>query len=160
HTMYGRRIAVRHCWLVTIFRHIVERQRSMAVTRTSIGEFAAAYARDSIAVAALAVLGLILLAAVCAPLVSPQNPYDLAQLDILDAKLPPGGKGMAGATYWLGTDDQGRDMLSGILYGLRISLGVGVASTVVALAIGMAVGLTAGYAGGWTDNLIMRLVDL
>jgi peptide/nickel transport system permease protein len=63
-------------------------------------------------------------------------------------------------TFWLGTDDQGRDMLSGILYGLRISLGVGGLSTFIALAIGMVVGLVAAYAGGWVDALVMRLVDL
>jgi len=132
----------------------------VAVARTSYGEFAAEFARDRIALGALAALALILLAAVFAPVISPQNPYDLAQLDILDSKLAPGGKSMAGMTFWLGTDDQGRDMLSAILYGLRISLGVGALSTVVALGIGMTVGLVAAYAGGWIDALIMRLVDL
>lgn len=132
----------------------------MVEARTSIGEFAVAFARDRIAVVALAVLVLILLAAVSAPLISPQNPYELAQLDILDAKLAPGAKGADGMTFWLGTDGQGRDMLSGILYGLRISLGVGALSTAVALTIGVVVGLVAGYAGGWLDSLIMRLVDL
>ena len=126
----------------------------------AFGQFAAVFARDRIAVAALAVLALILLAAVSAPLVSPQNPYELAQLDILDAKLVPGATSADGMTFWLGTDGQGRDMLSGILYGLRISLGVGALSTAVALAIGVAIGLVAGYAGGWLDSLIMRLVDL
>ncbi len=118
------------------------------------------FARDPIAVAALIALGIILLAAVFAPLISPQNPYNLAQLDILDSKLAPGAKGGEGFTFWLGTDEQGRDMFSAILYGLRISLGVGALSTIVALAIGMAVGLIAAYAGGWLDGLIMRLVDL
>ena len=121
---------------------------------------AADFARDRIAVAALAILVLVLLAAIGAPLVSPQNPYDLAQLDILDSKLAPGAKAGAGFTYWLGTDDQGRDMLSGIFYGLRTSLAVGAISTLVALALGMTVGLVAAYAGGWVDALIMRLVDL
>ncbi len=121
---------------------------------------AAGFARDRIAVAALAVLILVLLSAVFAPVVTPQNPYDLAQLDILDSKLPPGAKSLDGKSYWLGTDEQGRDMLSAILYGLRISLGVAVLATVAALAVGMAIGLLAGYAGGWTDGLVMRLVDL
>src|SRR5262245_5464709 len=101
-------------------------------------------------------LALILFAAVFAPLLSPQNPYNLAQLDILDSKLAPGEKAAEGFTYLLGSDEQGRDMFSAILYGLRISLGVGVMSTVVALAIGMAVGLVSAYVGGWLDNLIMR----
>jgi len=123
-------------------------------------EFTAGFARDRVAVAALAVLVLILLAAIGAPLVSPQNPYNLAELDIFDSKLAPGAKAGAGFTFWLGSDDQGRDMVSAILYGLRISLGVGALSTFIALALGMAIGLVAAYAGGWADNLIMRVVDL
>lgn len=118
------------------------------------------FAASRIALGALCVLALILAAAILAPLVSPQNPYNLAELDILDSKLEPGAKSISGATFWLGTDDQGRDMLSAILYGLRISLGVGAASTFAALAIGMAIGLAAAYAGGWLDAVIMRIVDI
>jgi peptide/nickel transport system permease protein len=118
------------------------------------------FARDRIAAAALVVLGIVLLAAIFAPWVTPQNPYNLAQLDILDSKLAPGMKATAGFTLWLGSDEQGRDMYSAILYGLRISLGVGATSTAIALALGMAIGLVSAYAGGWLDNLIMRLVDL
>jgi len=132
----------------------------MQLTETPLREFTAGFARDRIAVVALGVLFLILLAAVFAPFLSPQNPYNLAQIDILDSKLAPGLKGTDGFTFWLGTDEQGRDMYSAILYGLRISLGVGVVSTIVALAIGMAIGLIAAYSGGWLDHLIMRLVDL
>ena len=131
-----------------------------AVAQTPARDLAAGFARDRIAVAALGVLTLILLAAIFAPLLSPQNPYNLAQLDILDSKLAPGAKGGAGFTFWLGSDEQGRDMFSAILYGLRISLGVGATSTLIALAIGTTVGLVSAYAGGWLDNLIMRLVDL
>jgi peptide/nickel transport system permease protein len=123
-------------------------------------EFAANFAQSRVAVAGFVALCLILVAAISAPLISPQNPYDLAQLDIMDSKLAPGEKSLSGATYVLGTDDQGRDMLSAILYGLRISLGVGVMATVAALAIGLAIGLISAYAGGWLDALIMRLVDL
>jgi peptide/nickel transport system permease protein len=123
-------------------------------------EFATGYARSRVAVAALVVLLLILAVALGAPLISPQNPYDLAQLDIMDSKLAPGAKSVTGATFLLGTDDQGRDMLSAIFHGLRISLGVGMLSTVVALSIGIVVGLVAAYIGGWTDALIMRVVDL
>jgi peptide/nickel transport system permease protein len=122
--------------------------------------FTAAFARSRTALAAAGVLALILLIALFAPLVSPQNPYDLAQLDIMDSKLEPGAKGLEGNVFILGTDDQGRDMLSAIFYGLRISLGVGVMSTVAALALGMAIGLVSAYAGGWVDGLIMRIVDL
>jgi peptide/nickel transport system permease protein len=111
-----------------------------------------------------AVFGLVLLAAIltvaiAAPLISPQNPYDLAQLDVMDGRLPPGAK-TDGGTFWLGTDDQGRDMLSAIFYGLRISLTVGVVSTVVALALGLALGLAAAYLGGRTETVIMRIADI
>ena len=133
---------------------------STATAAAPLREFAANYSKSRIALAALGVLVLILAAALCAPLISPQNPYDLAQLDIMDSKLAPGAKSGAGWTFWLGTDDQGRDMLSAIFHGLRISLGVGVTSTLAALAIGIVVGLLATHAGGWIETIIMRLVDL
>ncbi len=123
-------------------------------------EFSRDFARDRIALVACWLLCLLLLAAVAAPLITPQNPYDLAQLDILDSKLAPGAKSAVGTTYWLGTDDQGRDMYSAILYGLRISLGVGVLSTIAALGLGLFIGLIAARAGGWLEALIMRIVDL
>ena len=132
----------------------------MNAAQTPLRDFTASFSRDRIAVVALATLVAILLAAIFAPWVTPQNPYNLAQLDIMDSKLAPGLKATAGFTFWMGSDEQGRDMFSAILYGLRISLGVGVTSTFFALAIGMAIGLVSAYAGGWLDNLIMRLVDL
>src|SRR5690606_29897426 len=100
------------------------------------------------------------LAAIFAPLIAPQNPYDLAQLDIMDGTLPPGSPSYAIGTYWLGTDVQGRDMLSAILYGLRISLLVGCLSVLCALLIGSAVGLAAAFFGGSLDSLLMRIVDI
>ncbi len=120
----------------------------------------ALYAQSRIAVAALALLVLIVVAAVAAPWISPQNPYDLAQIDILDARAAPGEKSASGMTFLLGSDDQGRDMFSAILHGLRISLGVGVAATLAAVVIGLATGLTAAYAGGRVEAVIMRVVDL
>jgi peptide/nickel transport system permease protein len=119
-----------------------------------------AFAESKIALAALALFASIALVAVAAPLISPQNPYDLAQLDVMDGKLAPGEQSVAGKTFLLGTDDQGRDMLSGIFYGLRISLAVGVASTLMAVALGLTLGLMAAYFGGFVDTLIMRVVDL
>ena len=98
--------------------------------------------------------------ALLAPWIAPQNPYDLGQLDIMDNMLPPGARGFDGRLYLLGTDDQGRDMLSAILYGLRLSLFVGVTATVIALAIGTAVGTVAAYFGGRIDTVLMRLVDI
>jgi peptide/nickel transport system permease protein len=118
------------------------------------------FAQSRLALAGLALLVVIALAALTAPRISPQNPYDLAQLDVLDSKLAPGEHSMNGAAHWLGTDDQGRDMLSAILYGLRISLSVGVSSVVCALALGLLVGLAAAYFGGWVDAVVMRVVDL
>jgi peptide/nickel transport system permease protein len=122
--------------------------------------FAAEFAESRLALFGLALLACIATVALLAPLVSPQNPYDLAQLDVLDSKLAPGEESPLGKTYWLGTDDQGRDMLSGIFYGLRISLMVGLSSTVIALALGLLFGLVAAYAGGWVDTVIMRVVDI
>lgn len=103
---------------------------------------------------------LLLLAAIIGPWLTPQDPYDLMQISIMDAKLPPGSESLSGGVYWLGTDGQGRDMLSAMIYGLRTSLAVGVISGVVALGIGTTLGLIAAYFGGRVDTLIMRLVDL
>ncbi|MBF9050724.1 ABC transporter permease subunit [Roseobacter sp. HKCCD9010] len=100
------------------------------------------------------------LAALFAPWLSPQNPYDLAQVDILDSLMPPGSQSFTGMTYWLGTDGQGRDMLSAILYGIRISLIVGLLSGFFALIVGTIVGLIAAYRRGWVETVLMRIVDL
>ncbi|MDR6294405.1 MULTISPECIES: ABC transporter permease [Inquilinus] len=109
--------------------------------------------------AAIACLALVLVA-LFAPWIAPQDPYDLASLSIMDGRLPPGSESMDGWTYWLGTDAQGRDMLSAMLYGLRTSLSVGVLAGLFALAVGTTLGLVAAYFGGRIDTLIMRLVDL
>ncbi|HET7728601.1 MAG TPA: ABC transporter permease [Usitatibacter sp.] len=123
--------------------------------------FAAEFFESRLAVLGLAMLLLVAVVAIAAPWISPQNPYDLAQLDVMDSKLAPGERSEgSGKVYWLGTDDQGRDMLSGIFYGLRTSLSVGVASTLFALAIGLVLGLAAAYFGGWTDAVIMRIADI
>src|SRR5262249_36913919 len=112
------------------------------------------------AVGALAVVVLLIGLALLAPLIVPQNPYDLTQLSIMDNKLPPLSRGLDGMLYLLGTDDQGRDMLSAILYGLRLSLYVSVVATAIALAIGTVAGIVAAYFGGRIDSLLMRLVDI
>jgi len=127
---------------------------------TPLQRIAADFGQSKLALAGLVGLTLILLAALFAPLISPQNPYDLAQLDVLDSRLPPGSKAGNGLTFWLGSDGQGRDILSGIFYGLRISLVVGVASTLCAVLIGLTLGLAAAYFGGRTDGFIMRVVDI
>ncbi|MGJ4929173.1 ABC transporter permease [Bradyrhizobium sp. HKCCYLS2038] len=119
------------------------------------------FLRSRIAVAALALLVIIVLVALFAPWIAPQNPYDLMQLDILDGMRPPGSPSSGGGfVYLLGSDDQGRDMFSAILFGLRISLVVGVLSALIAALVGASVGLIAAYVGGRTENLIMRIVDM
>jgi peptide/nickel transport system permease protein len=127
---------------------------------TSLRRFISDFTENRIAVCALLVFGIIIIIAVLAPLIAPQNPYDLGEIDILDGRLPPGSDSMDGMTFWLGTDDQGRDMLSAIFYGLRISLGVGAMSGFIALCLGTCIGLAAAYFGGRVDTVIMRLVDL
>jgi len=119
------------------------------------------YFESRVAAIGLVVLAAIVAVALLAPYIAPQDPYDLMTIDIMDSKLAPGAKSFdESVTYVLGTDSQGRDMLSSILYGLRISLGVGVVSTIIALIIGSIVGLWAAYKGGKTDAFIMRTVDL
>jgi len=132
----------------------------MASEQTPFRRIATDFLSNPVAVVGLAMLGIIVLIAVLAPLISPQNPYDLAQLDVMDSRLPPGSANATGGTFWLGSDDQGRDMLSAIFYGLRISLIVGIASTAIGVAIGLVTGLAAAYFGGKSEGLIMRIADI
>ncbi|HIF70511.1 MAG TPA: ABC transporter permease [Deltaproteobacteria bacterium] len=128
--------------------------------QTPFQRFVADYFESRIATVAFAVLLVILFIGVFASVISPTDPYDLAVVDVMDSRLPPGTEGYTGMTFWLGTDGAGRDLLSAIFYGLRTSLGVGVVSGLIALCIGGAVGLIAAYFGGKTETLIMRVVDL
>lgn len=128
---------------------------------TPFSRFVADFTESRLATAALILLVVTMILAIIAPWIVPQNPYDLAQVDIMDSRQKPGSLSSSGAyTHWLGTDGAGRDLVSAMLYGLRISLAVGVMSGLIAMALGAAVGLTAAYAGGRTESLIMRLVDL
>jgi len=127
---------------------------------TPIRRFLRTFAEDRVAVLGFSLFALIVLLAVCAPLITPQNPYDLAKVDLMDSRLPPGERMGDGFTAWLGSDGVGRDLYSGILYGLRISLMVGALSGLIAASIGMSVGLLAAYAGGRVETFIMRIVDL
>lgn len=128
--------------------------------QTPFRRFLEEFFESKLATLGFAVLAGIVLLALLAPLVAPQNPYDLGKLDLLDARLEPGAKSMAGMTYVLGTDGQGRDMLSAILYGLRVSLYVGVVSGVIALTLGALTGVLAAYAGGRVEQFVMRVVDI
>jgi peptide/nickel transport system permease protein len=121
---------------------------------TPLRRFALDFLSSRLAVLGLVLLSIVVAIAVLAPWISPQNPYDLAKLDLMDSRLEPGGK------YLLGTDGQGRDMLSAIFYGLRVSLMVGVTSGLIALTLGGLLGVLAAYVGGRFEQLLMRIVDI
>ncbi len=131
-----------------------------AAVETPLGRFAGDFLRSPTAMVAAIGLTLIALAAIFAGWVAPQNPYDLAQIDILDGSLPPGTEGFTGFLYRLGTDEQGRDMLSAMIYGLRISLFVSAVAVGAAVVVGLTLGLLAAWRGGWVETLIMRVVDI
>lgn len=119
-----------------------------------------AFAKSRLVQVAAGVLALLVLVTVCAPLLALHNPFDPANLDLMDAFTPPWSHGMGDFFYPLGADDQGRDVFSAILYGLRMSVFVGVAAVALSLIIGVPLGLVAGYAGGWFDTLLMRIADV
>jgi peptide/nickel transport system permease protein len=123
-------------------------------------DLVASFLRSKLAVAALIATVVMVLLALCAPLISPQNPYDPAQLDLINSNLPPVWQAEGQAPFYLGSDDQGRDVLSAVLYGLRLSLIVGVLGVITSAVLGIALGLIAGYAGGFLDTLIMRVADV
>jgi peptide/nickel transport system permease protein len=127
---------------------------------TPFTRFRKSFVEDKVAVAGLILFTIIVVLALLAPVISPQNPYDLRSVDIMDSRMAPGSKTGEGFTAWLGTDGVGRDLWSGILYGLRISLMVGALSGIMAASIGMTVGLIAAYAGGRVETILMRIVDL
>lgn len=130
------------------------------VDETPWRQFVRDFMQSRIAVCGLALLVMVLFLALFAPWIAPQNPYDLSKLDLMDSKLAPGAQSMMGSTFWLGTDGMGRDMLSAILYGLRVSLLVGVVSGVIALAIGASLGVSAAFFGGRYEQILMRIVDI
>jgi peptide/nickel transport system permease protein len=145
---------------MTTLQNEVNPAQNIVKMQTPFQRFVADYFESRIATVALAVLLVILFIGVFASVISPTDPYDLAVVDVMDSRLPPGTESDTGMTFWLGTDGAGRDLLSAIFYGLRTSLGVGVVSGLIALCIGGAVGLIAAYFGGKTETLIMRVVDL
>ena len=108
----------------------------------------------------VAVLVVLVAAALSAPWLSSVNPFDLGSLDVTDAHLPPAWTEEGDARFWLGTDDQGRDLLSAILYGLRLSLSISLVSVALSIVIGVGLGVTAGFAGGWIDTVLMRVCDV
>jgi peptide/nickel transport system permease protein len=128
---------------------------------TPFRRFVSEFLSSRLALTGLVLLSLVIAIALFAPWISPQNPYDLGKLDLMDARLEPGAKSLGSSfTYLLGTDGQGRDMLSAIFYGLRVSLMVGVVSGMIALTVGGLLGVMAAYVGGRFEAFLMRIVDI
>lgn len=128
--------------------------------KSPFGRFVSEFSESKVAVVGFFVCVALVISGLFAPLISPQDPYDIGKLDILDSRMPPGSVGSDGTYFLLGTDGQGRDMLSAVLYGLRTSLLVGALSGAVALCIGIGLGMIAAYFGGKLDTVLMRIVDL
>jgi len=129
--------------------------------RILASDFVFDFTRAPLAMLAAAVVLFLFIIAILAPLVAPTNPFDPASLNLMNGFTPPMTPNMfTGQSFVMGTDDQGRDLLSAIIYGLRVSLFVGVMSVLLAMGIGVSLGLVAGYVGGWPDNLIMRIADI
>jgi peptide/nickel transport system permease protein len=123
-------------------------------------DLVASFLSQKLTMLAALITVLLVLGALLAPVIAPHSPFDLRTISIIDANLPPAWRPDGDARFPLGTDNQGRDILSTILYGMRISIGVGVLSVIVALTIGVTLGLVAGYFGGRLDAVIMRIADV
>ena len=124
-------------------------------------DFAWAFRHSPVAMFSFVVVVLLVSGALLAPLIAPHDPFDPATLNLMNGFTAPGTpNAFTGESFWLGTDDQGRDVFSTILYGMRISLLVGFAAVFLGMAIGVTLGLIAGYRGGWTETIIMRVADV
>ena len=133
---------------------------STALQRFLDGDVWHSFKSSPVAIAAAVVAAVCIFCALFATWVAPHNPFDLATLELSDARLPPAWEEGGQAKYPLGTDDQGRDILSAVMYGARISLLVGVASVALSVVVGVGLGLLSGFVGGKTDALIMRVCDV
>ena len=131
-----------------------------AIARFLDGDIWYSFRTSPVAIGAAVIAFICLFCALFAPWVSPHNPFDLATLDLSDARLPPAWSDEGKAKYLLGTDDQGRDILSALMYGARISLFVGFASVLLSVVVGVSLGLLSGFAGGKIDAFIMRVCDV
>ncbi|MGB2107441.1 MAG: ABC transporter permease [Candidatus Puniceispirillum sp.] len=138
-----------------------ETDKSSWLSRFLDSDFFFDYRRAPVTIIASVVVAMLIFVAVLAPFVAPTNPFDPTSINLMNGFTPPmEANAFTGDTFLLGTDDQGRDLLSGIIYGLRISLFVGIMSVLLAMGIGVSLGLLAGYVGGWIDNVIMRCADI
>jgi len=135
-------------------------QPNNPITRWLDSDVGYSLRNSPVAMTAAVVAFVCLFCALFAGWVAPQDPFDLATLELADARQPPAWLDGGSAKYWLGTDDQGRDILSAVIHGARISLVVGLSSVALSLMIGVALGLLAGFIGGWVDALLMRLCDV
>jgi len=132
-----------------------------ALARVWQSDIAWSFRHAPVAMVAALVFAVLVIASLAAPLVAPHTPFEPGSLNLMDGFTPPMGEGMgSGSVFWLGTDDQGRDVFSTILYGMRLSLMIGLAAVALAAALGVTLGLIAGYVGGWIDALIMRVADI
>ncbi|HIF9482716.1 ABC transporter permease [Photobacterium damselae] len=118
------------------------------------------FCKDKVAMVSFAIFMAFATMAVFAPFIAPTNPYDLSSIDIMDAELPPSWMDEGDERFTLGTDDQGRDIFSTILYGSRLSLTIGLLAVGLQLILGVIIGLSAGYFGGRIDNFLMRIADV
>ena len=124
------------------------------------GDLWHSFTHSPTAMVAAAIALICIISATFANVLAPHHPFDLATLELADSRLPPAWLPEGRATYLLGTDDQGRDILSALMYGARISLLVGFASVLVSMVVGVALGLLSGYVGGKTDGFLMRVCDV
>ncbi|MDP3354960.1 MAG: ABC transporter permease [Polaromonas sp.] len=131
-----------------------------ALSRMWDGDIGYSFRTSPVAMAAAAVALICIFCSVFAGFVAPHNPFDLTTLELSDARLPPAWSAEGSSKYLLGTDDQGRDILSALMYGARVSLAVGFASVILSVVFGVGLGLLAGFYGGWIDSTLMRLCDV
>jgi peptide/nickel transport system permease protein len=131
-----------------------------AIARFWDSDVAFSFRSSPVAIGAAFVAALLILSAVFAQWVAPHNPFDLATLSLMDSSLPPAWEAEGNPSFWLGTDDQGRDVFSAILYGMRVSLFIGFASVLLSIVLGVSFGLLSGYVGGRVDAFIMRVCDV
>ncbi|MDB2389730.1 ABC transporter permease [Alphaproteobacteria bacterium] len=138
-----------------------EMRKSSRLSQFLDSDFFFDFRRAPVTIIASIVVAMLIIVAVLAPFVAPSNPFDPTSINLMNGFTPPmDPNAFTGEVFLLGTDDQGRDLLSAIIYGLRISLFVGLMSVLLAMGIGVSLGLLAGYVGGWIDNVIMRCADI
>lgn len=122
--------------------------------------FLYSFRRDPVALVSFAIFFFLVLVSLLVPLIAPHNPYDTSTIDVMDAEIPPSWMDGGEERFWLGTDIQGRDLYSTMLYGLRTSVAIGIGAVLFQGILGIVVGLTAGYVGGRVDSFLMRVADI